>query len=62
MGNEETDDLLRTALELTDKRETACKLVKPCPKCGTNQVQLVNWIDDIEWKCRHCKHIWRGTQ
>jgi len=52
--------LLSAAVRLTEKREHYCKHMKPCPECGTNQVQLTNWTDDAEWKCRHCRHKWSG--
>jgi len=55
------NDLLSGALKLADKREAAFKTIKPCPKCKTEQVQLVGWFDQIEWKCRHCKHKWVST-
>ena len=28
-----------------------------CEKCGTFQVQIINYLDgDAGYKCRHCKH------
>lgn len=50
------------ALSLANKRLKYCKDAKPCPKCGTDQVQLVSWINEVEWKCRYCKHEWRGNK
>ena len=52
--------LLNAALSLTDKREEYCRNAKPCPACNTEQVQLVDWTNGAEWKCRHCKHEWKG--
>ena len=50
------------ALALAEKREVWCKSMKPCPECGTKQVQLQDWIDDEpDWKCRHCNHKWKGV-
>ena len=54
------DDWLNTAFALADKRESFCKNVKPCPKCGTDQVQLVEWMNDAKWKCRECGFKWEG--
>ena len=31
----------------------------PCPNCGSEQVQLVQYLNfsiPYQWKCRHCKH------
>ncbi|QAU03558.1 hypothetical protein [Escherichia phage AnYang] len=39
------------------RREQASKNVPNCPKCGTEQVQLVHWqTSNLCYKCRHCKH------
>ncbi len=56
------DFSLKRSLELADKRDNACKSMKPCPECGTEQVQLTSWIDSIQWKCRHCKFEWGDTK
>lgn len=56
----EIEDMIQGAFELSKKREAFCKAVKPCPKCNTNQVQLIDWTDVAKWKCRHCKHRWEG--
>ena len=53
-----SSDWLAGAIALADKRENACKNAKPCPKCGTNQVQIIGWFDKAQWRCRHCKHVW----
>lgn len=46
-----------SALEMVDRRERAAKQVEPCPKCGTIQVQMIDWSTDIiKMKCRSCKH------
>jgi hypothetical protein len=34
---------------------------KTCPQCGTDQIQLIEWIEKIKWRCRHCKHKFEGT-
>ena len=49
---------IKGAFESAEKREMLCKNAKPCPACGTKQVQLKEWIDEVVWKCRKCKHIW----
>lgn len=37
------------------------KLLDNAPKCcsphGISQVQLVEWIYNVKWKCRKCKKI-----
>ncbi|AHJ86936.1 hypothetical protein STP4a_081 [Salmonella phage STP4-a] len=46
-----------TVLEMADRRERSMKQVTPCPKCETNQVQLVDWHTEVlKMKCRKCKH------
>ena len=52
------DEIIEDAITISDKRLEAMKQAIPCPACGTDQVQLVNWIDNIEWKCRHCSNVW----
>ena len=53
----EHDESLRRMMEMVNRREAASKQMKPCPKCDTMQVQLVNWQTDIlQMKCRQCKH------
>lgn len=52
----------KAMMEMVERRETACKQVKPCPKCNSIQVQLVNWDTDIlKMKCRSCKHKFEKT-
>lgn len=48
---------INKVFELANRREAAAKQYTPCPKCGTMQVQLVDWSTDLlKMKCRHCKH------
>lgn len=42
------------------KREALCKDAKPCPKCASKQVQLVEWVTAVLWRCRECKERWHG--
>lgn len=51
------DGWIVRALELVDRRESAAKQHRPCPNCGTEQVQLTDWTTPLlKWKCRLCKH------
>lgn len=44
-------------MAMVSRREQSSKNVPNCPKCGTEQVQLVHWQTSIlRYKCRHCKH------
>ncbi|AEN93764.1 conserved hypothetical protein [Escherichia phage Bp7] len=44
-------------MAMVARREQASKNVPNCPKCGTEQVQLVQWRHNpLQYKCRHCKH------
>ena len=48
-------------LALADKRDAWCKAMKPCPGCGTKQVQLCDWVgEEPAWKCRQCSFRWKG--
>lgn len=48
---------LTHGLQMADRREAAAKQMRPCPKCDSVQVQLVDWSKPLlKWKCRHCKH------
>lgn len=50
-------ELLQHGLVMVERRERASRQMKPCPECGSVQVQLVDWTTDIlRHKCRHCKH------
>ena len=60
-SNSDLTSLLSSAIAMADRRELYCKSMKPCPACGTNQVQLVDWTVTAEWKCRKCRHKWSGT-
>jgi hypothetical protein len=53
---------LAYALRLADRRVKLCSQSPICPMCGTEQVQLVEWIElPIKWRCRYCGHLWRTT-
>ena len=44
-------------MAMVERREQSSKNVPNCPKCGTEQVQLVHWqTSNLRYKCRHCKH------
>lgn len=51
------DDMIDDVIAASNKRKELCKDSPLCDKCGTDQVQLVDWINGIEWKCRHCHHV-----
>jgi len=40
-----------------DLRQELCKHAPTCPECKTDQVQLVEWIGEVKWKCRLCKTV-----
>lgn len=42
----------------TERRLALGKLDIRCPKCNTNQVQLIDWFLEpaASWKCRECKY------
>ncbi len=41
----------------TLRREKAAQHAIPCPKCGTDQVQLMQYFrDPLLWRCRYCRH------
>lgn len=44
-------------LELHDRRNKVSAMKPICPRCTTNQVQIINWFTDaVGMKCRHCKY------
>lgn len=44
--------------EQHDRRMKVSALKPICPKCTTNQVQIINWFTDaVGMKCRHCKYL-----
>ena len=50
-------DIMRGALKHAERREFLAKHGIRCPKCGTNQVQLMDhFVSPAEWRCRHCRH------
>lgn len=51
-----SDDLFDDAFKISNKRIEAMKKTPLCDKCDSNQIQLVDWIEKVEWKCRHCGH------
>ncbi len=43
----------------TERRKILCENTPSCPKCGESfQIQLKEWIEQVVWKCRTCKHKW----
>ncbi len=51
------ESILREAEYFAIRREILCKHSPCCPKCDTDQVQLIEYIesDVAKWKCRHCR-------
>lgn len=36
-----------------------------CPKCDTNQIQIMNQAcqgEPFQWRCRHCRHCFTSGQ
>ena len=50
--------ILSNALMLVNRRIRLCSKAPVCPKCSTNQVQLINILLLAKWRCRMCKFIW----
>lgn len=53
------DQLLKTALALTNRRQRLCRQSACCPACKTRQVQLLDCRMLATWRCRQCRHTWR---
>lgn len=52
--------------DLSDFRKRAAQTRTPCPKCETQQVELVGAMHRgpagvANWRCRHCKHDWETS-
>jgi NAD-dependent SIR2 family protein deacetylase len=39
-----------------ERRKELSLNIPPCPKCGSDQIQLVEWIGAVKWRCRSCGH------
>ncbi|QGY75127.1 hypothetical protein CF8_0167 [Aeromonas phage CF8] len=47
-------------LTLLERREKVAKQKLCCPRCDTNQVQLVSWTSPVvDLKCRRCKYTFK---
>lgn len=61
IGENMKDAQFDRMMAIIKRREKAVKAVHPCPKCGSEQVQLFCWFEaHPRYKCRVCKHPWRG--
>lgn len=45
-------------IRCSEERKEICKQLQTCvcSKCGSRQVQLTHWINNVTIKCRSCKH------
>ena len=49
-------------IDYARKRKRLCEDAPSCPKCAEDQqIQLKEWINNVKWKCRTCKHQWDET-
>jgi len=46
---------VKVALGLADKRAVFAKMRPRCPHCDSEQVQLVAWFNNGEFRCRRCR-------
>jgi hypothetical protein len=47
------------AARWAERRNGLSRNTPPCPHCGEReQIQLVEWIGAVEWRCRSCKHTY----
>ena len=46
-------------IRCSEKRKEICKQLQMCvcSRCGSSQIQLTKWIDNVTTKCRCCKHL-----
>lgn len=47
--------IIEASIKSSENREKLYKNAPVCPKCETNQVQLIDSNSPAEWRCRHCK-------
>lgn len=60
IDNELREDFAARMNACVDRREAAAKQARPCPECGTEQVQLTSWLHALNhWRCRKCGHRWQ---
>jgi len=49
-------DLMDHMHAVAMRRERLAANMPTC-SCGSKQVQLVTWFDDVKWRCRECRLI-----
>ena len=54
-----SEQMLNASVLLSLRRYRICKQAPSCPKCQTQQIQIIDCKPLATWKCRHCKHTWR---
>ena len=53
-------DWMKFGFEYAEKRRALCENAPTCT-CGSKQVQLLAWIDNVLWRCRDCKLTFEGN-
>lgn len=52
-------DFIDKAFMYARRRLSLLKLKQVCPKCKTDQIYLLNYLNTIaQWKCRECRNKW----
>lgn len=47
-------------MECIRRRDAAKKHCRPCKLCGSEQVQLVDWLgENFKYRCRKCANEWK---
>jgi hypothetical protein len=48
--------LMKDLLRAADRRDFLCRNVPRCPKCRSEQIQLIGRLKPAQWRCRICQH------
>ena len=54
-----TQSIENSALLFTDNRKHIANKIGHCPYCGTDQIQLLDWLYIAKFQCQRCMSAWQ---